>query len=107
MPQKHIKIADGDVINGIKVIEIINGALLQDTEYRIKRPCCGRIETVGHKPLTAMKKKGARLCRRCAMAVAAKKGLKQQKPKALTKATGKQVYVPGWGLTLGSFRRYT
>ena len=91
----------GDKLGAVTVLEIIPSSMKAEYRYRVKYDCCGLISWIGHKPLLARIIRKGTMCRTCA----GKNTSSLYKTNQTKKHSVKQIYVPGWGLTLGSFNR--
>lgn len=100
-PKQEIHI--GDQIGNVSVIDIERGAYYVDNRYLIRYSCCGFMGWVGYKPLRARMNGRGGDCRSCAnKKVRARMEANNPRP---TEHKINQIFVPGWGMTLGSFNR--
>jgi hypothetical protein len=90
----------GDVFSGIEILEIEKGVDAVSTRYRVQYLCCDQVGWISHKPMTARKRGRGGVCRSCCARKQREQEEQRKQKKQIT-----QVYVPGWGFTLGSFNR--
>lgn len=92
----------GDQVNGCVIIRIIGEGALSKTRYRVTSTCCGvELEYSRNAMVTRYRADHPIKCKKCARGHGAhtREGGKPLKPKSESVST--QVYVEGWGWTLG------
>lgn len=90
----------GQSIADAKLLAIQKGITAQHNQYLVKYACCGLEQWIGHKAIGVLRRRETTCCIKCSHKKAAEVYWANHRPKII-----EQIFVPGWGMTLGSFNR--